>query len=100
MASKISAAEAKAHLSDLIARVAYGGEHYIIERRGKPMAGLVSVQELNRLEEQPPAPKGDGDFLSLVGAWGDIPDEELDALIAHIYAERDRDTGRSVELEE
>jgi prevent-host-death family protein len=37
-------AEAKKHLSDLLARVAYRGETILITRRGKPMARLVPVQ--------------------------------------------------------
>ena len=38
--------------------------------------------------------------LALVGAWSDMGDENIDALIAHIYAERECDTGRRVELED
>src|SRR3972149_5131567 len=45
------AAQAKAHLSDLMAQVAHGGEHYVIERRGKPLAALISVDDLERLEQ-------------------------------------------------
>ena len=51
MTKRISAAQAKAHLSDLMAQVAYGGEHYVIERRGKPLVALVSVDDLERLEQ-------------------------------------------------
>ena len=51
MTKRISAAQAKAHLSELMAQVAYGGEHYVIERRGKPLAALVSVDDLERLEQ-------------------------------------------------
>jgi hypothetical protein len=35
-----------------------------------------------------------------VGAWSDISDEEIDAFIADIYAQRDKDTGRPVSLED
>ena len=38
--------------------------------------------------------------LALVGLWGDLDDAEIDAFIADIYAQRERDTGRTVELEE
>ena len=42
MTKRISAAQAKAHLSALMARAAFGGEHDGIERRGKPIAALVA----------------------------------------------------------
>ena len=38
--------------------------------------------------------------VALVGAWSDMGDEQIDALVAHIYAERERDTGRRVQFEE
>jgi prevent-host-death family protein len=40
MAEKIRVTEAKAHLSALMARVGYGGERFVIERRGRPLAAL------------------------------------------------------------
>ena len=39
----MSVAEAKRHLSDLLGRVAYGGETIVITRRGRPMATLVAA---------------------------------------------------------
>ncbi len=43
---KVSAAEARAHLSKLIAEVAYAGQRVVIERRGTPLAAPVSVENL------------------------------------------------------
>ena len=100
MAEKVSAAQAKAQLSALMAAVAYGGKHFIIERRGKPLAALVSVEDLERLEQGQAASAESPGFLALVGAWRDVGDEEIDALVAHIYAEREKDMGRPVELED
>lgn len=40
----ISAADTKAHLSELLARVE-GGEEVVITRRGKPVARLSPVQQ-------------------------------------------------------
>ena len=37
----VNVAEAKKRLSDLLGRVAYGGESVLITRRGRPMARLV-----------------------------------------------------------
>lgn len=38
--------------------------------------------------------------LALLGAWGELDDNEVDALIEEIYASRRGDTGRPVELED
>jgi prevent-host-death family protein len=48
----VSAAQAKAQFSSLMAEVAYGGKHVIIERRGKPVAALVSATDLEYLEQR------------------------------------------------
>ena len=40
------------------------------------------------------------DILALAGAWGEIDDQEVDAMVEEIYAARRRDTGRPVELED
>lgn len=40
-AGSVNVAEAKRRFSDLLGRVAYGGETVVITRRGRPMAKLV-----------------------------------------------------------
>ena len=96
MSKKVSAAHAKAHLADLVSRVAYGGERYVIERRGTPVAALVGMDDLRKLEPAPAEPTSEPrDFLGLIGAWGDIlTDEEIDEMVAHIYAEREKSMPR------
>ena len=51
MAEKVSVAEVKAKLSALLGEVAYGGKRFIIQRHGRPLAALVNVKDLERLEE-------------------------------------------------
>ncbi len=99
MAGKERVTKAKAQLSALMARVGYGGERFVIERRGRPLAALVGVQDLARLEGE----KGDArsrpmGALALVRAWGEAEERDLDAVLGEIYAERERDTGRPVDL--
>ena len=36
--------------------------------------------------------------LALVRAWGEAEERDLDAVLGEIYAERERDTGRPVDL--
>jgi prevent-host-death family protein len=96
---RVSAAQAKAQLSALAAEVAYGGQHVIIERRGKPLVALVSVDDLKRLEEDQPTSARPQGALALAGAWRGVTNRDLDSLIDDIYAGREKDTGRPVELE-
>lgn len=36
--------------------------------------------------------------LALVGAWGGLADQEIDAMVVDLYAQRERDIVRPVEL--
>ena len=47
----MAVAEAKNRFSDLLRRAEYGGERVIVERHGKPVAAIVSTDDLRRLEE-------------------------------------------------
>ena len=98
MTKRVTATQAKAQLSALMAEVAYGGNHILIERRGKPLAALVGVADLERLEQEKSTSSRPRGALALVGAWRDVGDDEIDALITHIYASREEDMGRPVDL--
>src|SRR5437868_1858984 len=92
---RVSAAEAKAHLSALVSEVAHARHHIIIERHGEPVAALVGMDDLLRLEgEIASVPHG---ALALVGAWRDLEDEDVDAMIADIYRARLDDVSRAVD---
>lgn len=42
--------EARRNFSELVTRVAYGGRRIVLERRGRPLAALVSVHDLEKLQ--------------------------------------------------
>jgi prevent-host-death family protein len=46
----ISVAEAKNQFSDLLRRAEYAGERVVVHRHGKPVAAIVSTQDLARLQ--------------------------------------------------
>ena len=99
-ARHVAASEAKATFSALIEGVQHRGERYVIERHGKPAAALVSVDELGRLAGRDEAAAGVNDGLSgFIGLFADImTDDEIDNMVAAIYADRERDVPRAVDI--
>lgn len=49
--TRLAASLLRKQLADTLNRVAYSGERIILERRGKDVAALVSVEDLGLLEE-------------------------------------------------
>ncbi|MCY4581711.1 MAG: type II toxin-antitoxin system Phd/YefM family antitoxin [Chloroflexi bacterium] len=98
MVKRVSVAHAKSQLSSIASEVAFGGPHVIIERRSKPWVALVRVSDLEYLEQAQPTSERPQGALALAGVWREADDEDMDALVEEIYAERDNDLGRPVEL--
>ena len=92
MANIKSVADAKKTLSELMSRAAYNNERSLIQRRGKPMAALVSIEDLARLEKEPVAP------MAAVGALAEF--EELESMVEEIYRQREQAQDRPVDLEQ
>ena len=94
----VGVAEAKGTFSAMIEGVQHRGERYVIERHGKPAAALVSLEELDRLESQRPAPQGMTGGLGLIGMWrGSLTDADIDDMVDAIYADRENDVPREVD---
>jgi prevent-host-death family protein len=51
MTVKISTADARKNLSDIVNKVAYGKEPIILTRRGQDIAALISMEELELLQQ-------------------------------------------------
>jgi prevent-host-death family protein len=82
-AESVNVAEAKRRFSDLLGRVAYGGETVLITRRGRPMARLV-----------PPEPRGANEGLAGVRGWLEDEDPFFDR-IDEVAAARSRHRPRA-----
>ena len=95
MTETISVADAKKRLSELMSRVAYNRERFLVQRRGKPMAALVSAEDLLVLEQQKAPSQG---LLAAAGAWADF--EELDEVIKDIYRQREQAQDRTVSFDD
>lgn len=51
MPTTISTADARKHFADIVNKVAYGKEPIVLTRRGKEVAALVSIDELELLQQ-------------------------------------------------
>ena len=51
MLNRITTVDARKKFSNIINRVAFGGESFVLTRRGEPIAALVSLKELKLLQE-------------------------------------------------
>src|SRR3989304_1652134 len=75
----ISVADAKRGFSDLLGRVAYGGETILITRRGRPMAILAPVEP----EEREPLGQWRRGFLDNDDPFFEIIEEVVAARARH-----------------
>ena len=49
--TRISVAEVRKDLADALNRVAFGGDRIVLQRRGKDVAALVSMEDLEIIEK-------------------------------------------------
>lgn len=61
----ISIANAKAHISELIAKSQYSDERFIISKRDKPVAALVSLADLEILQQH----EEKQGLAAIAGSW-------------------------------
>ena len=75
--TRVSIGQIKRDISELVNRVAYGGEQIILTSRGKPKAALISIEDFERLQQKPTQAEKWADWVA-----------RSDALAADILAER------------
>ena len=88
MVKKVSTVELRKGLAALLIDVVDHGRHFIIEKRGKPLAALVSVDALELLKRQRTTSADPQGALALAGAWSDLKEREMDAVLADVNAAR------------
>ena len=47
----VTTVEARSQLSEILNRAAYGRERVVLTRRGKPIAAVISIDDLKALEQ-------------------------------------------------
>jgi len=48
---EMSTVEARENFSDMINKAAYGNQHVVLTRRGKPFVAVISLEELEGLKK-------------------------------------------------
>ncbi len=83
--------EAKEKLEKLVFQAEKRANRFVITLKGKPVAGLVSISDLETLEKTQSENEG---LISVVGKWADF--EEIDREIQKVVKNRKRDKGRAI----
>lgn len=101
MSWSLGSVEVKAHFSELIERVRARGDRLLVLRRGRPVAAVVGVDDLRRLERLDAEARRVEEgarhpVMRAFGAWE--PVDELDGLVEAIYEARKTGLLREVEL--
>ncbi len=72
MLKKISAMKARQNLGQIMNEVSLKGDDYIIERAGKPLVAVVSIEKFQTLQKDK-----DAAMSALKQIWGKMKDEDL-----------------------
>ena len=67
----------EANLQEIADAVSADKEPRVLERDGKAVAALVSIEDFNRLLLAGPSPEGIQRALNAAGAWSDMDIDEL-----------------------
>ena len=47
----VSISDAKSHLSELVGRMMYAGDHVVVERHGKAVAVMMPIEDYNEYQQ-------------------------------------------------
>ena len=103
MTLTVDTSQVKAQFSEFIGRVTFGRERVLVLRRGKPVAALVTVEDLRRLESTDAAARKSQEappmhpIMRAYGGWAES-DDLGDEFVAEIYADRLKAVGREIDL--
>lgn len=71
MTPRVSASQARSELAEILNRVAYQGDRVVLHRRGKDVAAIVSLEDLELIEEL----EDRLDTEAVLQAWDEQGDE-------------------------
>jgi antitoxin Phd len=79
MAKTISASKVRDDFAETLNRVAYGGERVVLNRHGKPIAAVITIDDLNFLEEMEDRMDVEAAKIALAESGEPIPYEQVRA---------------------
>lgn len=95
--TRISVTDVPTRLASIVDSVLRHGGRYTLERDGVDVAAIVTVADLEQLHRS--WIKRPAGAMALVGLWHEVSDKDSDALLDDLRDARDRDTGRSIQLD-
>ncbi len=87
---EVPVAEIKSHLSEYLAISHNEGKRIIITKRGKPFAAIISIDDLQNLEQ---LDEKQG-LAEIAGKWEHF--DEIASSIENVYQSRNKDEHRNV----
>lgn len=87
MIGRAAAAGAKANFSELVSRVAHGGDGLSVALGDHTLAAVVSIADLDKIDL---AEHSEDPLLGFVGWWGETSEEEIQRIERHLADERTR----------
>jgi len=89
MQSIITLTEAKAKFSELINKIIFKKETFIVTKKGRKVAVVIPVEKYR--------PENSGGLIDARGALAELEDS-IDDMVEQIYAARETERDRKVEL--
>ena len=80
MKKKINAMKARQNLGQIMNEVALRGDEYVVERAGKPMVAIISMEKYEQLQKN--REEAFGALREIQEKMGDQDAEEMEGLIA------------------
>ncbi|MCK4761679.1 MAG: type II toxin-antitoxin system prevent-host-death family antitoxin [Candidatus Aminicenantes bacterium] len=90
MIRTIAITDAKAKLSELVNRVLYNKEKIYISKKGKNVAALIPIEEIEKDKKE--------GLICAKGALSDLGDSEIDEMVEMIYKARKDEKSRQVDI--
>ena len=82
----LNVVEVRNNLADIVAQVSYAGLRFVVERKGRPMVALVSIEDLRQLEALEDARDSELLRCAKAASRGAVP---LDQVIAEYEREQE-----------
>jgi prevent-host-death family protein len=93
--TSLGVAEFKSRFSEVLTGLLERHERVVVERRGRPVAVLVSLDDAKRLDPDPLAAENRKGVLGFLGTWDEHPD--IDGFVDDVYRDREASLDRDVE---